>query len=226
MEKFSDRVTMLPALSSDEIEKLQKKLPTPLPRDIVELLSFSAGFDLPPKLSARFEHSVGNVRFKGIVGFEFSEAFPFSVALLSNGSGDYWAVDVNARTGSWGAIFFASHDPPVIALQARDLGEFLFQLVAPEDFAAGDPVMHSLNDAVPHIWRDDPWLKSVDEARSISDTRLSEFAATLTSNFRIADLRDKEIGSGFSWGRAGADAEIRRAGTDLIFAVWPKGPKN
>jgi hypothetical protein len=40
-------------------------------------------------------------------------------------------VHVNSKNGAWGAVFFVSHDPPVIVIQAARLEEFLSQVLDP-----------------------------------------------------------------------------------------------
>jgi hypothetical protein len=51
---------------------------------------------------------------------------------------------------------------------------------------------------------------------------MREFAARLPEGFLVADLRDADIGDGFSWGRFGHDTRIVRHGSLPIFAYGPK----
>ena len=92
LEKFSQRVTLKPGLSREEIAEFQKRLPGPLPDDIRELLVYSAGFDLA---------AVGSVNFTGTTDSQFTKALPFAVTLLGDGSGNFWVVDVNGKSGAW-----------------------------------------------------------------------------------------------------------------------------
>jgi hypothetical protein len=57
------------------------------------------------------------------------------------------------------------------------------------------------------------------EARSVPDPVLFAFAAKLPARFRVADLRNEKVGSGFAWGRGGPNADVLRGKVDLIFAV-------
>src|SRR6267378_3758005 len=144
LERFSQRVTLLPGLSEEEIAQFQKGKPGRLPDHIRALLSYSAGFLLP---------SVGNVHFTGTGGFEFSNAFPGSLALLADGSGNFWVVDINPSNGEWGTIFFVSHDPPVLVVQAPELGEFLLQILEPSESNPKNALNYVRKEAVPRIWK-------------------------------------------------------------------------
>ena len=95
----------------------------------------------------------------------------------------------------------------------------------------GDPRIESENTldyvrnaATTRIWRDDPWLVSVQDARLAHDGAVSKFAEQLPDNYRVADLRSRKVGSGFSWGKAGPRADIRRNGAELVFGVEQKAP--
>jgi hypothetical protein len=80
-----------------------------------------------------------------------------------------------------------------------------------------------MNKTGPHstsrIWSDDPYLLDLGASRVASDPSLAEFSKQLPETFHVADLRALEIGSGFAWGRAGANSGIRRYGSELLFGV-------
>jgi cell wall assembly regulator SMI1 len=215
LEKFSQRVTLKPGVSREEIAEFQKRLPGPLPDDIRELLVYSAGFDLA---------SVGSVNFTRATDSQFTKALPFAVTLLGDGSGNFWVVDVNGKNGAWGAVFFVSHDPPVLVVQAQELRTFLSQILDPSHSDPKNGLNHVRKVSAMRIWKDDPWLISVRDARNVQDPVVSNFAEQLPENFRLADLRPKEVGSGFSWGLAGPNAEVRRDRADLLFGVEQKAP--
>lgn len=208
-------MTLKPGVAREEIAEFQKQLPGPLPDDIRELLVYSAGFDLA---------SVGSVNFTGTTDFQFTKALPFAVTLLGDGSGNFWVVDVNGKSGAWGAIFFVSHDPPVLVVQAPELGTFLSQILDPSHNSPKNALNHVRKVSAMRIWKDDPWLISVRDARNVQDPVVSNFAEQLPENFRLADLRPREVGSGFSWGLAGPNAEVRRDEADLLFGVEQKTP--
>lgn len=215
LEKFSQSVALSPGLSEREIGEFQEQLQSPIPKEIRELLLYSAGFDSKP---------FGAVRFTGHEGFELAEVFPRSVPLLPDGCGNFWIVDINPQNGAWGPVFYACHDPAVVAVQAADLGTFILQLLDPTRSEPREAVHYVHEESVRLIWKNDPWLISVRDARQDPDSTVSNFARQLPENFRVADLRSMKVGAGFSWGKAGPNADIRRSGTDLLFGVESKEP--
>ena len=53
-----------------------------------------------------------------------------------------------------------------------------------------------------------------------NDPVLSEFAASVTANTPVIDLRKPSVGDGFDWSSLNSGrTPIRRAGTDLLFAL-------
>jgi len=201
LENASRLVALLPGLSEQELAQFRKQLGGSIPADIEELLLYSAGFDYKP---------IGTARFTGTEGFEFVEVFPRSVPLLPDGFGNFWVVDISPESGEWGCVFYACHDPAVIVVQAQELGTFLSQVLDPSPSNPRNTLNYVRKEAVTRIWKDDPWLVSVHDARSIEDPVVSSFARQLPDNFGLADLRPREVGSGFSWGLAGPNAEVRR----------------
>jgi cell wall assembly regulator SMI1 len=215
LENAPEHVTLMPGLSGQEMAEFQKRLPGPLPDDIRELLRYSAGFHHP---------SIGTVHFTGISDSQFTTALPFAVPLLTDGSGNFWVIDVNNKNGAWGPVFFVSHDPPVVVVQAPDLETFLSQVLDTGRSNPNNALSYVRKVSAARVWKDDPWLISVPDARAAKDPLVSNFAEQLPENFRLADLRSKEVGSGFSWGLAGPNTELRRDGTELLFGVEQKAP--
>ena len=50
------------------------------------------------------------------------------------------------------------------------------------------------------------------------DPDIRAFAAGLDAGFEVIDLRDARIGMGFSWGRYGPNTEVKRFGSQPVFA--------
>ncbi|HKV23082.1 MAG TPA: SMI1/KNR4 family protein [Candidatus Acidoferrum sp.] len=215
LEKFSQSATLLPGLPEHEIAQFQQQLRCPVPEEIRQTLSFSAGFN---------SNTFGAVRFTGHQDFELTDLFPQSVALLPDGCGNFWVVDINPKNGTWGLVFYACHDPAVIVLQARDLVTFISQVLDAENTEPRDALRYVRGEAVKIIWRDDPWLVPVRDARVSQDSVVSQFAEHLPEGFGVADLRPAGFGSGFSWGKAGPNAEVRRHGAELVFGIQQRVP--
>jgi hypothetical protein len=202
------QLTLRPPLGNAELRELERRWGAPLAAPMRELLAFASGVE---------REGFGDIRFAGDPDLEFPELSPKGVVLARNDAG-FWMADI-APDGSWGPVFYVCHDPPVVALQARDLAGFLEQALWGPEMQDRSEIASVTGPAIARIWREEPWLASVEVARSSPDATLSEFAAQLAPTFSIADLRTMEPGTGFSWGRGGANAQVKRHGRQLIFAV-------
>jgi hypothetical protein len=130
-------------------------------------------------------------------------AFADALPIAADGSGNFWVVDVDPQSGAWGTVFYLCHDPCDVVLQATSIAEFLEQV---------------LQSGKPDEWRLISALSS-DHPRIQQDEELRAFADELDGGYRIADLRAKEIGSGFSYEQDGDVKSVRRLGTQLVFAI-------
>ncbi len=104
---IDDLFQLLPALTEPELELLEARMPCPIPPDISELLRFTNGFNVGG--------GIEEVGFSGLQGgFGMEEIFPHSIPLAADGFGNYWVLDLTSESRSWGPIFYACHDAPVI----------------------------------------------------------------------------------------------------------------
>lgn len=198
-------VVIMPAATAGELRDVESRC-GPLPTQIQELFAHTSGF------------SVNGVEidFRGEYPFEFDELFARSMPIAADGEGNFWVVDVSS-SGEWGVVFFVAHDPPVVAVQARDLAAFVDQV-----FDASDASAMKQDDALLLIWERNPYVVSRAQALASSDLLLKAFAAEIPGTFAIADLRDAVPGQGFVWGSAGPNTDVRRAGEQLLFAIEQK----
>ncbi len=197
-------VTVGPPMSREAIADLEVRSGE-MPREVRDLVEYAAGFSIDGLA----------VRFAGDEAFEFESAFPRGLPIAADGVGNFWVVDVGAD-GSWGAVFFVAHDPPVILIQARDLIAFI------EQVSAGANAAELAEPYVTAIWKRNPHVIPHEQAVASTDDVLQEFAQQLGPDFVIADLRDAAHGKGFVWGLAGPNTEVRRAGNQLLFATERK----
>jgi hypothetical protein len=200
--------TLRPGLTPEELKEFEARLPGELPVEIRELLAFASGLEVD---------AIGLVDFLGRHPFAFDDAFPDGLPLAGDGEGNFWLQDVREDTGLWDQIFFVSHDPLVVALQAHSLEQFLKQLLNPEDFSYPDALLNVKKNAVDRIWANDPYTIPLEVALSSEDRMISECAEQLEAGFRIADLRVADIGSGFRV--KGLKTLVRRCGPSPIFAI-------
>lgn len=203
-----------PGLSQAEADQLEKRLPCPLPTEIRELLAYCKGF------------SGGAADFVDFTGESCSfahEAFPHGLPIAADGFGNFWVVDLLPESDKWGPIYFACHDPPVFLYQSPTLEHFLTEL-----FKCDIPPYESLIDDVHedrlfNVWGKNPGVRSQQECLESEDAVLRSFAEQLGPKFQIIDMRNVDIGFGFTWGRYGPRTTVRRHGTLPIFAYERKG---
>lgn len=157
-------------------------------------------------------HRIDRVAFDGTERFGVEDVFPIGFALAGDGLGNEWVVDVDPTSGAWGAVFYACHDPPVFVVEARTLADFLEAI-----FDSGRSLANEGAQEV--IWDGDPFVRAARDPSIQADPLLRAFAEEVGPGYRIADLRALAIGSGFSWGRAGPEADTRRLGREYVFAI-------
>jgi cell wall assembly regulator SMI1 len=209
---------LLPPLSAQELASLQAMLPCPLPADVRDLFAFSRGFsDSPSPLEG--------VDCSGLAladSFGNEEVFPCPIPIAGDGFGNFWVVDLTSRSTSWGPIFFACHDPPVIVFQTDGLAHFIEEVLRLCDSPQTSGITRVSDEAAMKIWRENPGVLSREAAVHSADPELNSFAESLDETFVLVDLRKARCGDGFSWGRYGPRSIVRRHGETLLFAYQKK----
>ena len=208
---------LLPPATDAQIRELEANLPGLLPDEMREALRVTSGWKQGP---------LESFSLLDLAGFGLDEAFPNPYSIAHDGYGNYWILDVLPDATDWGPVFFACHDPAVIAYQSSSIEQFVKDVVsvAPDD--ARSPINHVHEDLVHRLWRDHSALITQSAALTSSDPKLHEFAQSLAPDAVIADLRDPRPGSGFSWGMHGPRTVIQRFGTERLWALTrpPKQP--
>lgn len=205
-----EHLELLPPMTGSEIDGLATRIPCPLPDSVRDLLEHTRGFATGP---------LESLDFAGLGTFEFPEIFPCPVDLAHDGFGNYWVVDLTSGSTGWGPIYFACHDPPIIAFQSPNLAHFLEEVLK-----LGDPngprsevdLVHE--EHAMRIWTENPGMLGLEECLASGDSVLEDFAGSLPEGFVVRDLRGEAVGDGFSWGRYGPRTENRRAGEEPVFA--------
>jgi cell wall assembly regulator SMI1 len=201
-------IHLQPPLAQKELAQLEAETGRKLPPDLRELLLLCRGFEFPP---------AGTVDFSGR---DMSVEIPFaSMPVLADGNGNFWVVDIESEQ-HMGPVMFWCHDPAVMVIQAPTLSEFLQQIVDIGRAGHTDLLAFIREERSRKIWTADPYLIPAEGARKSADPDLAAFGAELADSFFVADLRKREIGSGFSWGKS--DAAIRRFKDKLIFGIEKK----
>ncbi len=214
-----EQLRLLPGLSEQELKELEATLPCPVPAEAREVLAYCRGL----------EGILESVEFTGLPGgFGMEEVFPHGVPIAHDGFGNYWVVDLTSASTTWGPVFFACHDAPVIVFQTDSFAHFLSELLR-----LGNPPFQSELDEVherhqQRIWRDNPGTLTHAQCLASGDADLAAFARSLDETYFFIDLRQARTGDGFSWGRYGPRTVIKRFGEKRIFAyqtrksVWQR----
>jgi hypothetical protein len=103
-------------------------------------------------------------------------------------------------------------------LQAATVLQFVsevFKMYIPPHKSLIDDVHE---DRLFNVWRKNPGVIAYANAVASPDPDIHAFAAGLYESFDVIDLRDAQIGMGFSWGRYGPKTEVKRFGSKPIFA--------
>jgi hypothetical protein len=203
---------LLPPATPDEIERFAAELPAPLPDEIREALGVTRGFANGP---------IESLSLVDLGEFGMEDVFPHAHALGHDGFGNYWVVDLVPERADWGPVFYACHDPPVIAYQSETVEVFVREVVAMERPGPRSPVDLVHEEVVMRLWDSDPGMTSQPDAAASDDTVLASFASGLDSTARIVDLRSPGLGDGFAWGRYGPRTTWTRCGPERIWAVVP-----
>jgi len=207
---------LLPPATDAQIRALEASLPGPLPDDIRAALAVTTGLANGP---------LESFSILDLEGFGLEEVFPHAYSIAHDGYGNYWVLDVLPDATDWGPVFYACHDPAVIAYQSPSIEAFLRDAVAMPPDDPKSPIDHVHEKVVNRLWSDGSTLITQPVAAASADAILHEFASSLTPAALIADLRHPTVGSGFAWGKFGPRTVIQRFGVHRLWAITRPPPK-
>ena len=211
-EGREERLELLPPATDAEIEAVEASFSISLPAELREALGVSTGFANGP---------IESLGFLDVDDFGMEDVFPHAYPVGHDGFGNYWVLDLLPDEDDCGPVFFACHDPPVIAFQSADISDFVREVVAlwkPGHRSSVDIVHEEVTSS---IWTSNAGIMNRETALSSSDAVLAEFASGFPDEAMFADLRVPDMGDGFSWGRFGPRAEWSRAGAHRLWATVP-----
>lgn len=209
-------IELLPPITPDELRTLEQRLPGPIPGDIRQALLVSKGLANGP---------LESFSLVDLEGFGLEEVFPNAHSIAHDGYGNYWVIDLLPTSTSWSPVYFACHDPAVIVYQAATVEEFLdsaMDLWRPGRRSAVG-LVHE--EAAMRIWDQNPLAHPRAAVLAGDDAGLRSFAESVPPSALIADLRAATTGDGFSWGAFGPRTELRRWGTEGVWAITPPEKK-
>lgn len=207
-----ETLELLPPATDAEIAEIEAAFAVSLPTELRNALRVSRGFANGP---------LESLTFSDVEGFGMEDVFPNAYPVGHDGFGNFWILDLLPGLDECGPVFYACHDPPVIAYQSESAAQFVREAVAlgqPGPRSSVDIVHEDVTSA---IWRSSAGLTNREAALASGDAVLHAFAAELPPEAVIADLRTPKVGDGFPWGRYGPRTEWSRAGTYRLWATVP-----
>lgn len=203
------RPVLLPGLSDAEIAEAERAQERPYPDELRAILRRTGGVD----------GLLASIDFAGRgEGQTLDELFPAAATVAEDGYGNAWVVDLLCENGSWGPIWFLSHDPPVALYQCDGLATFLDELVrmfTPPHASLIDDVH---DDRLLAVGRTHRGSMQSEHAAVAADPALAAFGAELGPGWTVVDCREAQPGMGIAWGRFGPRTELRRHGDLQLFA--------
>ena|SRR5689334_8374753 len=139
---------LLPPATEAEIQAFEARLPCPIPADVRKTLRVATGLANGP-----MEFSLVDLE-----GFGLEEVFPHAFSIAGDGCGNFWVLDLLPGTTTWGPVFYACHDPAVVAYQSATLEDFLNESLLMWDSGTRSPIDVVTDDVVARIWHDNPDL--------------------------------------------------------------------
>lgn len=191
-------------LTKEEIVQFSKKYK--LSDDIIELLSFTSGFN--------FFSGFDELKLTGIEDFGWNNIFRNPIVLAGDGAGNFWLIDADSKE-SWNRVYFICHDPDAWIVFSNSFTDFLQQVIEGIGLGEGDrvydecfKVFKSLN------------LTPFSEVLIKDDTVLLDFIKDLDEKFWIADLRENSVGIGFSLRKVAPNMKFGRVKRHETESLW------
>lgn len=194
----------LPALESDEVANIERRLGVTLDMRFKDLLRYASGFRCP---------SVGIVDFTGkIFQVPLRDFTPSGLALAQNRSGNVWVADI-LQNGCIGCILYFSHDPPVVLRSHDGIINFLLDII----HSSTELEEKSVRLATEVYNKRERGIQ-FEQALLSDDPETRHFAQSLSKDWRVFDLR-KNNPAGINWETASATPTIKRYGDAMLFAI-------
>lgn len=186
---------VLPSPTEAESARAVERLGRPLPQQLRDVLSVTAGLDLNFALSL----------CGGAGGQDLSELCPHKLQIAEDGFGNGWILDCDAPPSDECRVLFACHDPPILMAHNGSITEFVQFVVDVEKGRAVDQLDDQLN----------KFLEGPGTIVEGGRTR------TIKPRERATiDLTRAKAGDGFWWSGEESDFAARRIGSGPVFEVW------
>ena len=184
---------------------------------------FARGFSVHNPALHGAHRELSHIDLSGLdAGFGLEEVFPHALSIAEDGCGNSWVLDLTSDAKTWGPIFYACHDAPVVVYQTDSLAHFIEEAVKVSSQAVRSEMDAVHEELATRIWLENPGATSFEECADSQDEDLKGFALSLDTSYEFIDLRRAKLGDGFSWGRYGSRTVNKRFGEKRIFAYQRK----
>ena len=180
---------LLPALTPNEIAKIESSIGSPLDPETKELLSFCGGLEEGPMEVINF-----NGEQLEEVGISYHDGR--MRAISPDGFGNFWFYWTPQLSNKLGPVYYFQHEGPMIFYQSPTLIHFVNECLR-----FMNPPYESLIDDV-HEFRIKPIkelnldLREKNHDFVMNDSILEEFSSSLPADALIYDFRSAQIGDG------------------------------
>lgn len=211
-----DEVTLLPPMDSVELFCGQNDAGLSWPSEIKELLKYARGIRVG-LFEIEFKPTPSNEEFsEDVLGFEIGYVHLFG----NDSGGGLWFVEVDRRSGEWGAVWYICWDPGVNRIQSPSLTAFLLDVKADLNRADPSPICCTSDERTYEIYKHGGDLMTIEEA--MQDRTLAPLLKGVDPVIRVCDLRAAERGTGFR--SPGGKRQAKRLGKERVFLVPPMPP--
>jgi hypothetical protein len=201
---------LMPAMSEADISASEKGLQLIYPPAIRDTLRYTRGFETSP---------IESIDFSGMDNYQdYQGLFLQCLGIAHDGFGNYWILDLSDPTFPSGCVYYVAHDPPVVIYQTSSLSHFVEEVLKMGHSPFGSEIDDVHEKFSRRVWRENPSVLSYEQCLDSSDMLLKNFAQNLDESWLICDLRNPEVGDGFSWGRFGPNTKVQRFGNHPVFA--------
>jgi hypothetical protein len=202
-----------PGLTEEELKSLKTKFPSnKIAGELLEILRETKGWE---------GYGLETAYFDTIDEFGFSQLIPHSVTIGNDGFGNSWVLEIMAN-GELGKIYFACHDPAVLAIYCDTLNEFFLTLAEFYQNPSNNYLNEVHDEVVMDIWSANSNSSDISEFKK-GNADLHSFLNEFTDDhWVVADLRNKTKKEGFAWGRFGPNQFTKRHPNELIWVIQKK----
>lgn len=218
-------LNLLPKFREKQISNLKEKLPGEMPSEILDLLEYTSGIEISYSNEASYENAHNKYKFIELfqiirfIDYE-KNAFGFinGISLCNDLENGSCILDVN-NNGVWGNVYFCNG--AIFIKIAESLGEFLksvFNYFSQNEKSLLHEILVTKSE---EIANDNLNMHDFEYFSTKNDSDILKFKNNLSfdKKYKIIDLRNSEIGSGFWLNKDQEETTFIRLGNIDLWAM-------